>query len=61
MTKIEDVMLRLANVQVDSHDRLNGVEETMGRITIVQAETSERLNILVDTVERYISERRNGS
>ena len=61
MTKIENVMLRLANVQVDPHDRLNGVEETMGKIAIVRAETSERLNILVNTVERYISERRNGS
>ena len=54
-------MLSLANVQVESGDRLNGVEESMRKIAIVQAETTGRLNILVNTVERYISERRNGS
>ncbi len=60
-TKIENVMLRLANVQVESKDCLNGVEETMRNIAFVQAETTARLNILVNTVDRYINERRNGS
>ena len=54
-------MLRLANVQVESKDCLNGVEETMRNIAFVQAETTARLNILVNTVDRYINERRNGS
>ncbi len=61
MTKIENVMLRLANVQVDGNKRMEGFEENMRRISAVQTETTERLNILVNTVERYISERRNGS
>jgi molybdopterin biosynthesis enzyme MoaB len=61
MTKIENVMLRLANVQVDADKRMEGFEENMRRISAAQTETTERLNILVNTVERYISERRNGS
>lgn len=61
MTKIENVMLRLANVQVDGNKRMEGFEENMRRISAAQTETTERLNILVNTVERYISQRRNGS
>ncbi len=60
MNNIEKVMLRLANVQVESNSRMAVVEDTMRKIAIVHAETDERLNILVNTVERYISERRNG-
>ena len=61
MTKIENVMLRLENVQVDRNKRMEGFEENMRRISSLQTETRERLNILVNTVERYISEHRNGS
>ena len=53
--------LRLANAQVDADKRMAGFEENMRRISAAQTETSERLNILVNTVERYISERRNGT
>lgn len=66
-TVIEDVMVRLANIQVDQHrrmdehhNRMDEFEETMQKIAAIQKETTERLNILVNTVERYISERRNG-
>ena len=46
MTKIENVVLRLANAQVEANER--------------HKETEERLNALINTVERYISKRRNG-
>ncbi len=67
VTVIEDVVVRLTNIQVDQHrrmdehhNRMDEFEETMQKIAAVQKETTERLNILVNTVERYISERRNG-
>ncbi|MGH9880727.1 MAG: hypothetical protein ACRD6N_04765 [Pyrinomonadaceae bacterium] len=41
-------------------ERMAGIEETLKRVADVLARTTERLNILVNTVERYISERRNG-
>ena len=61
MTKIENVMLRLENVQVDGKKRMEDFDDNMRRISAAQTETTQRLNILVNIVERYISERRNGS
>jgi predicted transcriptional regulator len=61
MTKIEDVMLRLANSQVATNERVTTLDETLQRLAKAHAETDERLNALINTVERYISERRNGN
>lgn len=71
MTKIEDVVLRLANL---SENRFAILTERMTELASAQAnadariaelaekgaETDSRLNTLIDVVERHISEGHNG-
>lgn len=62
---------KLTGVVGQMQDVLNETQELVKRLTVVthagfqklteaQATTDERLNVLINTVERYISERRNG-
>jgi ABC-type transporter Mla subunit MlaD len=41
-------------------ESVNAVSESVNAVDVRGRETDERLNALIDTVERYISERRNG-
>ncbi|HZG52722.1 MAG TPA: hypothetical protein VEZ40_11355 [Pyrinomonadaceae bacterium] len=41
-------------------ESVNAVSESVSAVDVRGRETDERLNALINTVERYISERRNG-
>jgi chromosome segregation ATPase len=44
------------------HDReIEALRESVSAVDVRGRETDERLNALINTVERYISERRNGN
>ena len=50
----------LTAAQERTAEALARLADSQARTDAKMAETDERLNILVNTVERYISERRNG-
>ena len=50
----------LTAAQERTTEALARLADSQARTDAKMAETDERLNILVNTVERYISERRNG-
>ena len=53
VSNLDRKMEALIDVQIRSEDEMKELRET-------QKETGERLNAFIDTVERLISERRNG-
>ena len=54
--------IRLGSRQMsEMREAINRLTEAQARTDVKLSETGGRLNILVNTVERYISERRNGS
>ncbi len=56
----DSVAALLTITQIQSQE-IKDLGESVRRVDARQRETDERLNILVNTVERYISERRNGA
>jgi len=57
-------LLAAVEIQADEiktqAQEIKELSESVKSVDGRQRETDERLNVLIDTVERYISERRNG-
>lgn len=57
MTRMENVVVNLANL---TERRIEELVAAQKELATAQKETDERLNILINTVERYLSGRKNG-
>ena len=55
----EGVTALLAIAEIQAAE-IRDLTESTRTLTVRQRDTDDRLNALIDTVERYISERRNG-
>ncbi len=60
MEKAEARMSRLERAFVGLFDVVNETAKAQKELVVAQQQTDERLNALINTVERYISEGRNG-
>jgi hypothetical protein len=58
--ELRDSVAAVATAQIKSEDKIAALADAQARTDRQLAETSERMNALIDTVERIISERRNG-
>ncbi len=50
MERIEDVMLRLANIQVQTNANVEALTQRMSEIAQAQVHTDQRLNVLIDII-----------
>ena len=60
MNRLERAFLGLFNLTSENSKAIKELTEAQKRTDAQLAETDERLNIFITTVERYISEGRNG-
>ena len=58
---VVDLLGNLTKAQERTDARVNELAEKVTQLTDAQKQTDERLNALINTVERYITERRNGN
>lgn len=59
-TKLEESFQVLVQLAANTDHRLDALTESQLRTDAQLAQTDSKLNALIDTVERYISEGRNG-
>jgi septal ring factor EnvC (AmiA/AmiB activator) len=60
MNRLEGAFVGVFNIVTENTKALKELTEKVNQLTEAQAHTDERLNIFITTIERYISERRNG-
>lgn len=60
MNRLEGAFVGLFNIVNENTKALKELTENVNQLTEAQSHTDERLNIFITTIERYISERRNG-
>ena len=60
VARLEDAFVRLVQLAENTDSRMDRIEAGIEALTEAQTHTEERLNALINTVERYISEGRNG-
>ncbi|HMF55465.1 MAG TPA: hypothetical protein VK619_03825 [Pyrinomonadaceae bacterium] len=60
MNRLEGAFTGLFNITNENSKAIKELAEAQKRTDVQLAETDERLNIFITTVERYISEGRNG-
>lgn len=60
MNRLESAFVGIFNIVNENSKALKELTENVNQLTEAQSHTDERLNIFITTVERYISERRNG-
>ena len=60
MSRFETAFVGIFNLVNENTKALKELTENVNQLTEAQSNTDERLNIFITTVERYISERRNG-
>lgn len=60
MNRLESAFVGIFNLVNENTKALKELTGNVNQLTEAQSHTDERLNIFITTVERYISERRNG-
>lgn len=60
MSALERAVIGVFNIVTETVKAQKELTDKVNALAEAQANTDDRLNILVTTVERYISERRNG-
>ncbi len=60
MNRLEGAFVGLFNMVTETAKAQKELTEKVNALTVSQTHTDERLNALITTVERYLSERRNG-
>ena len=60
MNALERAVIGIFNIVTETVKGLKELADSVGELKAAQANTDDRLNIFITTVERYISNRRNG-
>ena len=60
MNRLESAFVTIFNMVTETAKALKNLTDKINVLPKVQANTDDRLNIFITTVERYISDRRNG-